>query len=53
MEKYDLSVHRGETFEQQLIFKDQSGEARDLTGYEAYSQVRPEPESDELICSMD
>ena len=53
MEKYDLSVHRGETFEQQLIFKDKSGTVWDLTGYEAYSQVRPEPDSEDLICSMD
>ena len=24
----------------------------DLTGYQGFSQVRPDPESDELICSM-
>ncbi len=52
MERYDLSVNRGETFVQPLIFKDANDTVLDLTGYEAYSQVRPEPESDELICSM-
>ncbi len=52
MERYDLSVHRGETFVQPLIFRGSEGLVLDLTGYEAYSQVRPEPESEELICSM-
>lgn len=52
MEKYDLSVHQGETFRQQLIFKDSAGAVRDLSGYAGFSQVRPDPDSDELICSM-
>ncbi len=53
MERYDLSVHRGETFRQELIFRNSDGTARDLTGWQGFSQVRPDPESEELICSMD
>lgn len=52
MEFYDLSVHRGETFLQSLVFKDGHGDVIDLTGCTGYSQVRPEPESDQLIASM-
>ena len=51
MEIYDLKVHQGETFNQTLIFK-KNGVPVDLTGYIAYSQVRPEPGSTELICTM-
>ncbi len=53
MERYDLGVKQGETFSQQLIFKDSAGNVKDLTGYEGFSQVRPDPDSDELICSME
>ena len=53
MERYDLKVFQGETFRQELLFRDSEGETRDLTGYTAYSQVRPDPESDVLICSME
>lgn len=53
MEFYDLSVHRGETFLQSLVFKKKDGQIIDLTGYEGYSQVRPEPESGDLIASME
>ncbi len=53
MEKYDLSVRQGETFRQELVFRNSDGTARDLTGYQGFSQVRPDPESDELICSME
>ena len=53
MERYDLSVRQGETFCQELLFKDSSGAILDLTGYQGFSQVRPDPDSDELICSMD
>ena len=53
MERYDLSVRQGETFRQELIFRNSDGTARDLTGCQGFSQVRPDPESEELICSMD
>lgn len=52
MEFYDLSVHRGETFQQSLVFRDKDRELIDLTGYSGYAQVRPEPESDELTASL-
>ena len=53
MERYDLHVGRGEFFRQSLVFKDGDGNVIDLTGYTGYCQVRPEPESDELIVAMD
>lgn len=52
MEFYDLSVRQGETFRQELVFKDSAGQVMDLTGCTGYSQVRPDPDSDDLICSM-
>ena len=53
MEKYDLRVHQGETLKQTLKFCNADGTVRDLTGFLGYSQVRPDPDSDELICSID
>ncbi len=52
MERYDLKVFQGETFRQELVFRDSAGAIIDLTGYEGFSQIRPDPDSDELICSM-
>lgn len=53
MERYDLKVFQGETFLQELVFRNSAGEIIDLTGYTGFSQVRPNPESDELICAME
>ena len=51
MERYDLSVHRGETFRRVLRLK-KNGEAIDLTGWTGKAQVRPEPDAEELLCEM-
>ena len=53
MERYDMNVKRGETFSQVLLFKDAEGDAMDLSGCQGFCQVRPEPGSPELICSME
>lgn len=52
MEFYDLGVRRGETFRQALVFKDSDGNVIDLSGCTGYSQVRPDVDSADLICSM-
>lgn len=52
MERYDLVVRRGETFRRVLRLK-KGGEAMDLTGWTGKAQIRPEPDSAELVCEME
>ena len=52
MERYDLVVRRGETFRRVLRLK-KGGEAIDLTGWTGKAQIRPEPDSAELVCEME
>ena len=48
-----MKVQRGETFRRVLAFKDGEGQPADLSGCTAFSQVRPEPDAEELICFME
>ena len=52
MERYDFCVHRGATFVKSLLIK-KDGAPLDLSGWSAKSQVRPEPDSPDLICEME
>ncbi len=45
MEHYDLCVHRGETFQQPVYFKEADGTPIDLTGREGFAQVREYPKT--------
>lgn len=52
MEKYDLKIHRSETFNRTIRLK-KNDQPIDLTGYSAKCQVRDCPDGSELICDMD
>lgn len=57
MEHYDLCVHRGETLQQPVYFKEADGTPIDLTGREGFAQVRAYPKtypSDpvQTVCEM-
>ena len=52
MERYDIEVNRGETFSKTMRLK-KNGVPLDLTGWSGKAHVRPEPESETLICAME
>lgn len=51
METYALDTHNGETLSLELLFKD-GEDLIELTGYEAFAQVREYPESPVLLESF-
>lgn len=52
MENYSIETRDGETCTLDLIFKDDTGTAIDLTDHTAYAQVREFPESPVLLESF-
>ena len=52
MERYDFVVMRGATMSRALCLK-KDGAPLDLTGWTGKAQVRPAPESPELVCEME
>lgn len=52
MKAYDLQVHRGETVELELLFKNSEGDAIDLTGQTGYAQIRRYPGVELLTASL-
>ena len=52
MKYYDMEVHRGETFLQEITLVDTDGNPIDLTGKAAKAQVRPSPQASVITANM-
>lgn len=50
--KYSFVIEQGATFQRELLYKDASGSAIDLTNYSARMQIRPVPGSPTLYITL-